>query len=196
MPTRSAIIHWLVSDLRATGPSSQLEGGSEVAQYNGPSPPQGSDPHRCSIRPKVELTSRGYVSLLYAQPDNFTLPASVQGLPAMIGGNRLQFNFTQFVAQAGLGAPLGGGFILSAYDGSMATSGAPFFDSATIGASTTRSGPGMVSTSVATMASGSSARSAGAGPTSAVQSVTGAAARPRTGIAGIAILLAWACRLV
>ena len=52
------------------------------------------------------LTPRSYISLLYVQPANFTLPANLQNLPAMIGGNRVGFNFTQFVASAGLGAPV------------------------------------------------------------------------------------------
>lgn len=152
------------------------------------------------------LSSRSYISLLYVQPANFTLPANLQNLPAMIGGNRIGFNFTQFVASAGLGAPVvrrplssgliadarqGGGFIFSAYDGSQATSGASYFNSATIGASSRAS-----TATITSSMGGSSSRSASAGgPTASVTAVAGDASRLGPGIAALATLLAAACIL-
>ncbi|KAG8734437.1 hypothetical protein FRC10_011748, partial [Ceratobasidium sp. 414] len=64
--------------------------GTPVVAYAGPNPPSGSGPHR-------------YIWLAYAQPSNFTAPAT----PAPGSGVAL-FNLTQYVSAARLGGPLAG----------------------------------------------------------------------------------------
>jgi phosphatidylethanolamine-binding protein (PEBP) family uncharacterized protein len=62
--------------------------GSNIVKYFQPSPPVGDPPHR-------------YTFLLYAQPNNFTIPPKYSSLAIGILG----FNPVAFANAAGLGEP-------------------------------------------------------------------------------------------
>lgn len=96
----TTLLHWLESDFilssgRALTPG---PGNSSVgASYIGPNPPPGT-PHR-------------YTFVLFSQPTGFTFPPSFNAInPPSDTSARIGFNITQFVAAAGLGAPLAGNY--------------------------------------------------------------------------------------
>ncbi|KAI1302296.1 hypothetical protein EDD11_005631 [Mortierella claussenii] len=79
--------HWIVSNISGSTdfqPAS-LSQGTEVTEYMGPAPPQGSGPHR-------------YIFLLYKQ----TSSSDVQALSQPLTSERQGFKVKQFTTQAGL----------------------------------------------------------------------------------------------
>jgi hypothetical protein len=89
------LLHWFVPNVPlVTGvlsppvPSNSTPG----AMYLQPSPPIGDIPHR-------------YVLLLFAQPENFTVPAAFPISPPASTANRIGFNVSAFAEAAGLGQP-------------------------------------------------------------------------------------------
>jgi phosphatidylethanolamine-binding protein len=93
-------LHWLELDFALSSSlvlSPEVANASQGAPYVGPSPPPGN-PHR-------------YTILLFSQPDSFTFPQSFSSInPPPSGSARIGFNITEFIAAAGLGAPLAGNY--------------------------------------------------------------------------------------
>ena len=94
-PNRSEIIHLLQPSVSfaQTGPFAAMFSAPAIVPYARPMPPPVSDAHR-------------YVALLFAQPANFTLPAGFNAT------NRMNFNLTNFAAQARLGTPIAANYFL------------------------------------------------------------------------------------
>lgn len=96
----TTLLHWLQTDFTLSSdlvvtPSSA--NASTGASYIGPNPPPGT-PHR-------------YVFWMFAQPDEFAVPESFSNInPPASTTDRIGFNLTEFVAAAGLDAPLVGNY--------------------------------------------------------------------------------------
>jgi phosphatidylethanolamine-binding protein (PEBP) family uncharacterized protein len=97
--TRVQLLHWLVTNV-TIGNRNSSSGGTPLsiptgfAPYLQPSPPVGDVPH-------------AYTFIVFPQPDNFSIPAQY----ADVANNRVGFNTSQFVKDAGLGAPLAANYI-------------------------------------------------------------------------------------
>merc|ERR1711981_1200914 len=162
--SRVNLLHWLVPDV--TGVTDGLNSTLlDIPQnidipYIPPTPPQGDYPHRYSF-------------LLYAQPDNFSIPSNVNA------ENRVGFNLTSFLSASGLQNGLAANYMLVANVSGPATTSFPppiFTASSTLapsalGVTSTASSGGSFATEV-------SASSAGAG--------TGAGATTSAGASGSA----------
>ena len=98
--TKVNLLHWLQPNLVArSGALSFVEvvdGGSTAvgAEYIPPTPPGGSGPH-------------AYTFLLFAQPSQWTIPASYSTInPPADTSARIGFDVVDFISQSGLGDPL------------------------------------------------------------------------------------------
>ena len=100
-PTVAQYLHWLQPGLifsstpNSTAFPANIPSAAAVA-YARPAPPPTSSAHR-------------YITLLYAQPSNFSIPATFQGFSA---SNRTKFNISVFAAETGLGAPIAANYFL------------------------------------------------------------------------------------
>ncbi|ORY12032.1 phosphatidylethanolamine-binding protein, partial [Clohesyomyces aquaticus] len=96
--TRIQLLHWLVSNVTLSagnGTSGALSIPSTAeATYRQPSPPVGDIPHH-------------YTFVLYPQPADFAVPAQFTDILQTRAG----FNFSAFVAAAGLSNPLAANYI-------------------------------------------------------------------------------------
>jgi phosphatidylethanolamine-binding protein len=113
--TRIPDLYWLAPDITGsvdgTNTTQLTLADPNVANgvpYLQPSPSAGDYAHR-------------YVFLLFDQPRAFSIPASLGNLSA----NRLGFNLTAFIAQAGLTAPFAANYILVANNSGPATTSYP-----------------------------------------------------------------------
>jgi phosphatidylethanolamine-binding protein len=110
------LLHWyqpditLTSDLVLNAPSANASPG---ASYIGPAPPPGN-PHR-------------YNFLLFSQPAGFAVPESFSNINLPTGvQDRIGFQITEFVAAAGLDAPLAGAyFTVVNATGTASSTGSP-----------------------------------------------------------------------
>jgi len=102
--TRTTLLHWFAPNIPlvfstngtlAISPVTNITGG---APYLQPSPGVGDIPHK-------------YVFLLFTQPANFSIPAGFNISPPPSTTDRIGFNLTDFVAKAGLSAPIAGNWI-------------------------------------------------------------------------------------
>ncbi|KAH8724569.1 phosphatidylethanolamine-binding protein, partial [Phaeosphaeriaceae sp. PMI808] len=96
--TRVQLIHWLASGVllggdNSSGPAPLIVPVGQVP-YLQPSPPVGDVPHT-------------YTFVLFSQPSNFTIPAKY----ADLAQNRVFFNTSQFLKDAGLGQALAANYI-------------------------------------------------------------------------------------
>lgn len=131
-----------------------------TAPYLAPTPPEGSGPHR-------------YTFLLYAQPDDFTIPAAYASFFVDVPdlSNRLPFDIKQFAAESDLGEPLAGNW-LRVLNGSPEETSAAL--TSTVGPSSTASGSANTATATTTSASsGSQSGTATSTSSSASASATG-----------------------
>ena len=96
----TTLLHWLQPDFTLSSNfvvTPRSANTSTGASYIGPSPPPGN-PHR-------------YVFWVFAQPDEFAVPESFSNInPPASTTDRTGFNVTEFVAAAGLDAPLAGNY--------------------------------------------------------------------------------------
>ena len=106
---KTTLLHWFAPNLTSTADNSTLRltnaasapaGGAPVgAPYQSPTPPAGSGPHR-------------YTFVLFAQPANFSVPASYGNVnPPNESSARRGFNVTDFVGASGLAAPLAANYL-------------------------------------------------------------------------------------
>jgi phosphatidylethanolamine-binding protein (PEBP) family uncharacterized protein len=86
-------LHWMAQNVDISTTTANVPAAGGLA-YKQPSPPAGDTPHR-------------YVYLLYAQPNNFQVPAQFSNLSQ----NRLGFDVNAFSTATGLGAPMAANFI-------------------------------------------------------------------------------------
>ncbi|KAK5064464.1 hypothetical protein LTR84_000297 [Exophiala bonariae] len=112
------------------------------APYLAPTPPEGSGPHR-------------YTFLLYAQPDDFSVPASYASFFVDVPdlSNRLPFNIKQFAEDSDLGEPLAANWFRVLNGSAEETSAAL---TSTVGPSSTASGSANTATATTTSASSGS----------------------------------------
>lgn len=101
--TRLTLLHWFVPSATLSGQTNNTllvpATNSSGASYLQPSPPVGDIPHR-------------YVFLVFARPDNFTVPSQFAAInPPSSTQARIGFNISEFVAAAGLGQPLAANYI-------------------------------------------------------------------------------------
>ncbi|KAF1946658.1 PEBP-like protein [Clathrospora elynae] len=95
--SRVQLVHWLatnVTRLNTSSTASLLNIPAAPVPYLQPSPPVGDVPH-------------SYSFVLFPQPANFSIPAQYSDL----ADNRVGFNVSRFVADAGLGGALAGNWI-------------------------------------------------------------------------------------
>lgn len=96
--TRVQLLHWLATNVTLSAVSGTNQTALTVPNgpvpYVQPSPPVGDVPH-------------SYTFVLFAQPANFSIPAQYSNLTA----NRVFFNTSKFVSDAGLGPALAGNYI-------------------------------------------------------------------------------------
>lgn len=93
--TRVHLLHWLVADVTSSSNGSTLSiPVPGIATYRQPSPPVGDSPH-------------AYSFLLFAQPDNFSVPAQFNEVIQ----SRVFFNISQFMAATGLQSLLAANYI-------------------------------------------------------------------------------------
>ena len=96
--SRVQLLHWLTTNVTMPSTDTQtlkLENASlDLAPYVQPSPPLNDIPHR-------------YTLLLFAQPENFTVPARFKGLLE----SRIGWDTAAFVNATGLGKALGSTWI-------------------------------------------------------------------------------------
>lgn len=96
--TRVQLLHWLATNV-TLGPAVSSSNSTPLVipnapvPYLQPSPPVGDVPH-------------SYNLVVFAQPANFSIPAQYSNLT----NNRVFFNVSQFVRDAGLGQPLAGSY--------------------------------------------------------------------------------------
>jgi hypothetical protein len=104
--TRRTLLHWfqpnLVSSTNTTSPADILISNNittpQGAPYIQPSPTVGSGPHR-------------YTLLLFTQPKDFTIPSAFLNIsPPSNSSERIGFNITEFISQAGLDSPVAGNY--------------------------------------------------------------------------------------
>jgi len=88
-PEFRSIRHWLVVNI--TG--NDVRTGSEITEYTGPHPPEGSGPHR-------------YVFLAYEQSNPLSLG---------VDNDRAKFNVSDFAEKNNLGAPIAANYFLSEF---------------------------------------------------------------------------------
>ncbi|KAF2840220.1 PEBP-like protein [Patellaria atrata CBS 101060] len=100
---RVTLLHWFVPDVTFS-PTGELSipvpDGDSVAgaPYLQPSPPVGDLPHR-------------YTFLLFAQPENFSIPDDLPINPPTSVQDRIGFDIEAFIEEFGLKAPLAANFI-------------------------------------------------------------------------------------
>lgn len=108
----TTLLHWFEADFTLSSSrvlTPRLANSSTGAPYVGPSPPPGG-PHR-------------YTFLLFSQPSGFAVPASFSAInPPTDTSARIGFNITEFVAAAGLGAPLAGTYLTVVNNSATASS--------------------------------------------------------------------------
>jgi hypothetical protein len=96
--TRVQLLHWLATNVVLGSDNSSDTRPLNVpvgqAPYLQPSPPVGDVPH-------------AYTFIVFPQPANFTVPAQYAGLAQ----NRVGFNTSQFVRDAGLGQALAANYM-------------------------------------------------------------------------------------
>jgi hypothetical protein len=96
--TRVQLVHWLATNVtlgsRDSSGATALNIPVGFAPYLQPSPPVGDVPH-------------AYTFIVFAQPANFSIPAQYANLT----NNRVGFNTSQFVKDAGLGTALAANYI-------------------------------------------------------------------------------------
>jgi phosphatidylethanolamine-binding protein (PEBP) family uncharacterized protein len=97
--SRVQLLHWLATNVTlgtavSTSNSTPLVVPNAPVPYLQPSPPVGDVPH-------------SYTFVVFQQPANFSIPAQYSNLT----NNRVFFNVSQFVRDAGLGQPLAGNWI-------------------------------------------------------------------------------------
>ncbi|KAK5047417.1 hypothetical protein LTR84_006513 [Exophiala bonariae] len=171
--SRVALLHYFAPNLLSTNATLALEGagsGNEStavgASYIPPTPPGGDGPHR-------------YTFLLYAQPNNFTIPAEYTSIsPPNSTADRVGFDIVGFAEAAGLGQPLAANYLrvlngTAEETSSAATASATSTGSAIV--STSATGPAASTTSGATSASETASESAGSATSSAATSATSTA---------------------
>lgn len=106
VPFLSPILHWLQSDLRASGTSGDAEltapGVQPIADYRGAGPPLGAAPHR-------------YLFLVYQQPERFDAKKFGQLQEGQKAGipKRVRYDLAGFVREAKLGEPVAGQWFVS-----------------------------------------------------------------------------------
>jgi hypothetical protein len=96
--TRVQLVHWIATDITLGNSTSSLATPLNIpaapVPYVQPSPPVGDVPH-------------SYSFILFAQPGNFSIPAAYANLTQ----NRVFFNTSKFVSDAGLTQPLAANYI-------------------------------------------------------------------------------------
>ena len=92
--TRVELLHWLASNVTLAGNRMLSIPSLNEAQYRQPSPPVGDTPH-------------AYTFVLFAQPENFTVPAEFTDILE----TRVFFNISRFIAATGLGQPIAANYI-------------------------------------------------------------------------------------
>jgi hypothetical protein len=92
--TRVELLHWLISNVTLTGNSTLSFPGPGEAPYLQPSPPVGD-------------VSHAYTLVLFAQPEDFAVPAEFTDVLQ----SRVFFNISNFVTAAKLGPALAGNYI-------------------------------------------------------------------------------------
>ncbi|RFU25498.1 hypothetical protein B7463_g10828, partial [Scytalidium lignicola] len=103
---RTTFLHWFQPNLVASPggplvvqPNAANASTAPGAPYITPSPPAGSGFHN-------------YNFVLFAQTQNFTVPALYASIdPPVDGSARIGFNITDFVAQSGLGSPVAANYM-------------------------------------------------------------------------------------
>ncbi|PIL37295.1 hypothetical protein GSI_00988 [Ganoderma sinense ZZ0214-1] len=141
-PTLAEIRHLLAPDITLSGSLANgallVNNTPAISDFQRPSPPAGSDPHR-------------YILLLFVQPANFSqvVPGIVNASTPISG-----FNISTFAAQTGLGSPVAGNFFLTGPDNTTTTTVGP---SAASAAASTATSP-----SASTPSSASASTAAGA----------------------------------
>lgn len=91
--TRVQLLHWLASNV-TLGSNNALNVPVGQVPYLQPSPPVGDVPH-------------AYTFIVFPQPANFSIPAQY----ADLAQNRVGFNTSKFVSDAGLGQALAANYI-------------------------------------------------------------------------------------
>lgn len=115
--TRVQLVHWVATNVSLATP---LNIPAAPVPYLQPSPPVGDVPH-------------AYTFMLFPQPANFSIPAAYANLSM----NRVGFNTSKFVADAGLVNPLAANYIrVQNLTGSATTSFPPPRATATPAANT------------------------------------------------------------
>jgi hypothetical protein len=96
--SRVQLLHWMAANVTLASSNSSgatlLNVPAGVVPYIQPSPPVGDVPH-------------AYTFVLFSQPANFSIPAQYAGLAQ----NRIAFNTSQFLKDAGLGQPLAANYM-------------------------------------------------------------------------------------
>ncbi|KAF2685510.1 PEBP-like protein [Lentithecium fluviatile CBS 122367] len=90
--TRVQLLHWMIGNVTLSSSGSELvipPESAALATYRQPSPPIGDVAH-------------AYTALLFAQPDNFSVPAQFTDVLQ----SRVFFDTAAFVEAAGLGSPI------------------------------------------------------------------------------------------
>jgi phosphatidylethanolamine-binding protein (PEBP) family uncharacterized protein len=98
--TRVPLLHWMVTNVTLAGGNRQsgpLSIGNSPIPYLQPSPPVGDVPH-------------AYTFIVFPQPANFSVPPQYLAI-AQNQANRVGFNITQFLKDAGLGQALAANYI-------------------------------------------------------------------------------------
>lgn len=97
--TRVQLLHWMVTNVTIGGNSQSgpLNIGNSPVPYLQPSPPVGDVPH-------------AYTFIIFPQPANFSVPPQYAAI-ADNQANRVGFNTSQFLKDAGLGQALAANYI-------------------------------------------------------------------------------------